>query len=56
MSSHNIPLCVHLFKKNHHKLFFICSYGAFSKGLKNEFEIAVVSEASVLEPMKFYCI
>ena len=26
-----------------------------SKGLKNEFEIAVVNEPSVFEPLKFYC-
>ena len=28
---------------------------SFSKGLKNEFEIAVVNEPSVFEPLKFYC-
>ena len=27
----------------------------FSEGLKNEFEIAVVYEPSVFEPLKFYC-
>ena len=27
----------------------------FSKGLKNEFETAVVYEPSVFEPLKFYC-
>ena len=27
----------------------------FSKGLKNEFEIAMVNEPSVFEPLKFYC-
>ena len=27
-----------------------------SKGLKNEFETAVVNEPSVFEPLKFYCI
>ena len=30
-------------------------YG-FSKGLKNEFETAVVDEPSVFKPLKFYCI
>ena len=30
--------------------------GFFSKGLKNEFERAVVNEPSVFEPLKFYCI
>ena len=28
----------------------------FSKGLKNEFETAVVNEPLVFEPLKFYCI
>ena len=43
-------------KKNHPKLFQICSYGLFSKGLETEFETAVVNEPSVFEPLKFYCI
>ena len=30
--------------------------GFFSKGLKNEFEQAMVNESSVFEPLKFYCI
>ena len=30
--------------------------GFFSKGLKNEFDTAVVNELSVFEPLKFYCI
>ena len=34
----------------------ICSFRLFSKGLKNEFETAVVNESSVFEPLKFYCI
>ena len=29
--------------------------GFFSKGLKNEFETAVVNEPSVFEPLKVYC-
>ena len=29
--------------------------GFCSKGLKNEFETAVVNEPSVFEPLKFYC-
>ena len=37
------------------KLSQICSYGIFSKGLKNEFERTVVNEPSVFEPLKFYC-
>ena len=43
-------------KEKHPKLAQICSYGKFSKGLKNEFERAVVNEPSVFEPLKFYCI
>ena len=42
-------------KENHPKLSKICSYGIFSKGLKNEFETAMVNESSVFEPPKFYC-
>ena len=30
--------------------------GFCSKGLKNEFETAVVNEPSVFEPLKLYCI
>ena len=30
--------------------------GFFSKGLKQEFETAVVNEPSGFEPLKFYCI
>ena len=41
--------------KNRPKLSQICSYEEFSKGLKNEFETAVVNESSVFEPLKFYC-
>ena len=43
-------------KKKHPRLSQICSHGFFSKGLKNEFETAVVNEPSVFEPLKFYCI
>ena len=42
--------------ENHPKLSKICSYGIFSKELKNEFETAMVNEPSVFEPLKFYCI
>ena len=37
MSTHNIPF-FNMKKKKHQKLSQICSYGMFSKGLKNEFE------------------
>ena len=43
-------------KEKHPKLSQICSYGIFSKGLKNEFERAMVNEPSVFEPLTFYCI
>ena len=42
-------------KENHPKLSQICNYGIFTKGLKKEFETAVVNEPSVFEPLKFYC-
>ena len=56
----NIPFSIKKNQKkkkqeNHPKLSQICSYGIFSKGLKNEFETAVVKEPSVFEPLKFYC-
>ena len=43
-------------KENRPKSSPIYSYGIFPKGLKNEFETAVVNEPSVFEPLKFYCI
>ena len=52
MSTHNIPF-FNMKKKN--TLSQTCSYGNFSKGLKKEFETAVVNEPSVFEPLKFYC-
>ena len=48
---------IFIIKKEYHiKLSRICRYESFSKGLKNEFETAVVNEPSVFEPLKFYCI
>ena len=38
-------------KKKRPKSSQICSYEIFSKGLKNEFETAVVNEPSVFEPL-----
>ena len=52
MRTHDIPFSEK--KKNLPKLFQVCSYGIFSKGLKNEFQTAVVNEPSVFEPLKFY--
>ena len=54
MRTQNIPLTLKK-KENLSKLFQICSYGTVSKGLKNEFETALVNEPSVFEPLKFYC-
>ena len=41
---------------NYPKYNNVCGYGIFSKGLKNEFETAVVNEPSVFDSLKFYCI
>ena len=54
MSTHNIPF-FNVKKENHLKLPHICSYGTFSKGLKDESEPVVVTGPSVFEPLKFYC-
>ena len=43
-------------KENHPKLSQIYNYWICSKGLKNEFETAVVNEPSLFEPLTFYCI
>ena len=54
MITHNI-----LFEyknENYPKLSQICSNAIFPKGLKNEFETAVVIEPSMFEPLKVYCI
>ena len=42
--------------KTHPNLSQICSYEIFAKGLKNEFDSAVVNESTVFEPLKFSCI
>ena len=42
-------------KENQFKLSQICSYCFFFKGLKYEFETAVVKEPSAFEPLKFFC-
>ena len=41
---------------NYSKYNNVCSYGIFSKGLKNKFEITMVNEQSMFEPLKFYYI
>ena len=47
-----IYIYIYICKEIHPKLSQICSYGIFSKELKNEFEIAVVNEPSVFELLK----
>ena len=55
MSTHNIPLSI---KRKKITLIYpkSAAMGFCSKGLKNEFETAMVNEPSVFEPLKFYCI
>ena len=55
MSTHNIPF-LNIKKENHPTSSQICNYGICSKGLKKEYETAVVNRPSVFEPLKFYCI
>ena len=52
MSTHNMPLSIY---KTIPNIIMSAAMGLFSKGLKNEFETAVVNEPSVFEPLKFYC-
>ena len=49
MRTHNIPFSI--YNRKSPLINQICSYGTFSKGLKNEFETARINE-----PLKFYCI
>ena len=55
MSTRNIPFSIKK-KENHPKWLQICSYGIFSRGLKNELVIALVNESSMFEPLKVLCI
>ena len=44
------------YKTEHHpKLIQTAAIRFFSKGLKKEFETAMINEPSVFEPSKFYC-
>ena len=54
MSTHNIPFSV--YKRKSPKIILNLQLWDFSKGLKNEFETAVVNEPSVFKPLKFYFI
>ena len=54
MSTHNIPFSI--YKRKSPKIILnLQLWNFFSKGLKNEFETAVINESSVFEPLKFYC-
>ena len=53
MKTHNIPFSI--YKKKITLNYPKSADVIFSKGLKNEFETAVVNEPSVFEPLKFYC-
>ena len=57
MSIHSIPFLIQI-KKKKISLSYPESAAVFffSKGLKNNFETAVVNEPSVFEPLKFDCI
>ena len=52
MSTHNIPLSIN--KKITQNYPKPAAVGFFSRGLKNNFEIAVVNEPSVFEPLDVY--
>ena len=54
MSTHN-TLFFNMKKKNTLNYPKSAAMGFFSKGLKNEFERAVVNKPSVFKPLKFYC-
>ena len=58
MSANNILLSIQKQKStlNYPKYNNVCSYGIYSKELKNEFETAMANELSVFEPLKFNCI
>ena len=46
---------IHIRKKITQNYLKFAFMGCFSKGLKNEFETAMVNEPSVLKPLKFDC-
>ena len=54
MGTHNIPFSI--YKRNKLINYSKSAVFDFSKGLKNEFETAMVNEPSVSEPLKFFCI
>ena len=52
MSTHNI----HGSNTIYLNICFLWLSREFTSGLKNEFELAMVNEPSVLESLRFYCI
>ena len=56
MRTYNIPFSLYKKKEISPLIIQNLPLWEFSKGLKNEFETAVVDEPSVFEPLKFYCI
>ena len=56
-SNKNTKYTIFIIKKEiHPKLSHIFTNGILTKGLKNEFETAVVNKPSVFDPLRFYCI
>ena len=55
MSTHNIPF-LNINKKGTLNYPKSAALGYLSKGLKNEFETAMVNKPSVFQPLKVYCI
>ena len=56
MSKRKLPKIIPNTIMSEAMFFFFFLFFVFCWGLKNEFEIAMVNEPSVLEPLKFYCI
>ena len=56
MNTRNMPYQYKKLTRNYPKFNKVCRYEIFCLGLKNEFEIAMVNEPSVFEPLKFYSI
>ena len=54
MSTHNIPFS--MYKRKSASIIPNLQPLDFFKGLKDEFERAVVNKPSVFEPLKFHCI
>ena len=54
MSTHNVQFRDKI--RNFPKYLFSCAIGRIMCGLKNEFELAMVNEPSVVELLRFDCI